>query len=227
MPRNKEQNEEIRKQRQESIIKGALKVYVEKGYTAAEIGDVAERAGVARGLVYYYFKDKQTLFKELCNFMFDQSRKHVQSHFSGSGSISKMLENFVRSMYKTMLIQSDSVLFFIRMRHDLRELFTPEELKHWSWHLDNMNVIGSMVKIGMENGELRQMSPPMLTAQFWGAMSHGLMHLRQSHQELQEQGMDQKDIAQALQQDMEDGVACCMSLIAPPLPNHSNGGEGS
>ncbi|MCS7460493.1 TetR/AcrR family transcriptional regulator [Paenibacillus doosanensis] len=215
MPRNKEQNEEIRKQRKEAIIRGALKVYAEKGYAAAEIGEVAEQAGVARGLVYYYFKDKHSLFKELFMFMFDQSRKHVQSHFSGEGQILRMLEDFVRSMYNNMLGQTDSVLFFMRMRHDLRELFTPEELKNWSWHLDNMTVIRGMVKKGMEQGELRRMSPPLLATQYWGAMMHGMVYLRQSFLELQEKGMDPGQIRQEVRQDLEDAVACCMALLAP------------
>ncbi|TGV05728.1 TetR/AcrR family transcriptional regulator, partial [Mesorhizobium sp. M00.F.Ca.ET.186.01.1.1] len=86
MPRSKEQNEEIRAQRKEAIMQGALAVYVEKGYAAADIKDVAEHAGVARGLVYYYYKDKRSLFRDLFAHMFQLSNKHTRYHFSQEGT---------------------------------------------------------------------------------------------------------------------------------------------
>ncbi len=35
------------------------------GFAAARLDDVAKRAGVAKGTIYLYFKDKETLFQEL------------------------------------------------------------------------------------------------------------------------------------------------------------------
>jgi TetR/AcrR family transcriptional regulator len=225
LPRNKEQNEEIRRQRRETIIRGALKVYVEKGYAAAEIGDVAEQAGVARGLVYYYFKDKQALFRELFTYMFDQSTKHIHSHFGQENPVLEMLEKFVSSMYNNMLEQSESVQFFMRMRHDLHELFKPDELKILTWHVEYIQVIQNTLKRGMESGEIRQMAPKLLASQFWGAVMHGMMYLRQMNQEQQDQGKSKAEIVQTIKQDITDAIACCMSLVAPPLQENSKGDE--
>ena len=36
-----------------------------KGFAAARLEDVAKRAGVAKGTIYLYFADKETLFQEL------------------------------------------------------------------------------------------------------------------------------------------------------------------
>lgn len=225
MPRNKEQNKEIRKRRREEMIRGALKVYVEKGYAAAEIGDVAERAGVARGLVYYYFKDKRTLFRELFNHMFEMSKNHVQSHFCREGDIDRLMEEFVRSMYDN--IQSESSLFFLRARHDLRELFEPEELKQWNWRLEYFRTIQRALEKGMEAGRIRRISSKLLAMQFIGVLMHGFMHLRQLNEELREQGLPEEEIARQIRQDTEDAVACCMSLVSPPAGVKSNGGDKS
>jgi TetR/AcrR family transcriptional regulator len=225
LPRNKEQNEEIRIQRRETIIRGALKVYVEKGYAAAEIGDVAEQAGVARGLVYYYFKDKLALFRELFMYMFDQSQKHVHSHFDREDPVLEILEKFVSSMYDNMLEQSESVQFFMRMRHDLQELFKQDELKSMTWRVEYIHVIEKTLKRGMESGEIRQMAPKLLAALYWGAVMHGMMYLRQMYQELQDQGKSKAEIAQAIKQDITDAIASCMSLVVPPLQVSSRGDE--
>ncbi|TBL76041.1 TetR/AcrR family transcriptional regulator [Paenibacillus thalictri] len=217
MPRNKEQNEEIRRERKEAIIRSALKVYVAKGYAAAEIGDVAEQAGVARGLVYYYFKDKMSLFRELFVFMFDQSKKHIESHFSSGAPVREQLEGLVRTMHANMLKESDSVLFFMRMRHDLNELFTTDELNKWSWRHDNMSLIRSVIKQGMERGELRAMSHELLASLYWGAVMSGMMHMRHVAQELREQGRSGEEIAELTRCELEDAVVCCMAILNPPM----------
>jgi TetR/AcrR family transcriptional regulator len=225
LPRNKEQNEEIRSQRRETIIRGALKVYVEKGYAAAEIGDVAEQAGVARGLVYYYFKDKLALFRELFMYMFDQSQKHLHSHFDKEDPVCEILEKFVSSMYNNMLEQSEGIQFFMRMRHDLHELFKPDELKNLTRHVEYLQAIQNTLKRGMESGEIRQMAPKLLAAQYWGAVMHGMMYLRQLNQELQDLGKSKAEITKTIKQDITDAIACCMSLVAPPLQVSSKGDE--
>jgi AcrR family transcriptional regulator len=50
------------------ILEAAVRVFAEHGYHAARVGDIAEDAGVAHGLLYHYFASKeevlQTIFLE-------------------------------------------------------------------------------------------------------------------------------------------------------------------
>ena len=45
------------------ITEAALQAFAEKGYDATRVDDVAQRAGVSKGLMYLYFKTKEDLFK--------------------------------------------------------------------------------------------------------------------------------------------------------------------
>ncbi|QDQ28172.1 TetR/AcrR family transcriptional regulator [Chitinimonas arctica] len=45
------------------IIEAALALFVEKGFAAARLDDVAKRAGVTKGTLYLYFENKEELFK--------------------------------------------------------------------------------------------------------------------------------------------------------------------
>ncbi|MDD5249231.1 MAG: TetR/AcrR family transcriptional regulator [Rhodocyclaceae bacterium] len=45
------------------LVAAALEVFVEKGFAAARLDDVAARAGVSKGTVYLYFDSKEALFK--------------------------------------------------------------------------------------------------------------------------------------------------------------------
>jgi AcrR family transcriptional regulator len=51
--------------RREIILDAALTVFAERGYEAARLDDVTTKAGIAKGTLYLYFKDKEALFEEV------------------------------------------------------------------------------------------------------------------------------------------------------------------
>jgi AcrR family transcriptional regulator len=51
--------------RREAILAAALDEFAASGFAAARLDDVARRAGVAKGTIYLYFEDKESLFLEL------------------------------------------------------------------------------------------------------------------------------------------------------------------
>jgi TetR/AcrR family fatty acid metabolism transcriptional regulator len=50
-------------ERYKAILRAAIQVFADKGYHGCRISDVAREAGVAYGLVYHYFHDKQALLE--------------------------------------------------------------------------------------------------------------------------------------------------------------------
>ncbi len=49
--------------RPQEITEAAFAAFAEKGFTATRVEEVAQRAGVSKGLLYLYFKTKEELFK--------------------------------------------------------------------------------------------------------------------------------------------------------------------
>jgi len=49
--------------RPEEITAAALETFVERGYAATRLEDVAARAGISKGTLYLYFTNKEELFK--------------------------------------------------------------------------------------------------------------------------------------------------------------------
>jgi AcrR family transcriptional regulator len=64
-PRSAQVNQEMREQSQQRILQAALMAFAERGYEGTTIAQIAERAGVARGLVSYYFPAKEHLLHAL------------------------------------------------------------------------------------------------------------------------------------------------------------------
>jgi AcrR family transcriptional regulator len=49
--------------RPREICAAALEVFAERGFAAARLEEIARRAGVSKGTLYLYFKDKEDLFR--------------------------------------------------------------------------------------------------------------------------------------------------------------------
>lgn len=49
--------------RSREVVQAALKLFVERGFAATKLEDVARAAGVSKGLPYLYFRSKEDLFK--------------------------------------------------------------------------------------------------------------------------------------------------------------------
>lgn len=55
--------------RREAILAAALDEFSKRGFAAARLEDVAQRADVAKGTIYLHFADKEELFQELVRTM--------------------------------------------------------------------------------------------------------------------------------------------------------------
>ncbi|MGW0882794.1 TetR/AcrR family transcriptional regulator [Streptomyces sp. NPDC002671] len=60
-PRSASVNEELRRRSRERLLQAAVELVGERGFEATTLGDIADRAGSARGLVSYYFPGKRHL----------------------------------------------------------------------------------------------------------------------------------------------------------------------
>ena len=47
------------------LLDAAVRVFARKGYHAARVGDIAEEAGVAYGLLYHYFSSKEEVLRDV------------------------------------------------------------------------------------------------------------------------------------------------------------------
>ncbi|MDR2320734.1 MAG: TetR/AcrR family transcriptional regulator [Microbacterium sp.] len=71
MARSPEQNRIARERSRESLLEAAIGVFAERGIDGATIADITGRAGVAQGLVNYYFGGKEQLVQAVIDRWFD------------------------------------------------------------------------------------------------------------------------------------------------------------
>ncbi len=52
-------------ERKQQLLDSAAELFTERGYAETRVLDIVRRAGVAKGLFYWYFENKEALFREL------------------------------------------------------------------------------------------------------------------------------------------------------------------
>lgn len=94
--------------RPEEIVAAALEEFVERGFVATRLQDVARRAGVTKGTVYLYFKNKEALFKAVVRQTIVPVIAHGESvaeTFAGSARdlLERLVREYWRLVYETAL----------------------------------------------------------------------------------------------------------------------------
>jgi len=62
-PRRSDQSGKVREERQKQLLEAALGLFAEKGFHNTTVAEIAARAGVSQGAVYWYFDSKDELFE--------------------------------------------------------------------------------------------------------------------------------------------------------------------
>jgi AcrR family transcriptional regulator len=92
-------------ERRDAILAAALDEFASRGFEAARLDDVARRAGVAKGTIYLYFRDKESLFQELIRAMLTPLVGSIEAMGQADVPMALLADRiadlFVREVYET------------------------------------------------------------------------------------------------------------------------------
>lgn len=144
-------------QRQEEILAAAFEEFAAKGYAEARLEDVARRAGIAKGTIYLYFKNKELLFRAvlrgLVHHVFEELEVFVRTF---PGSAEELVRNVLSRQYAEVvknpktrsmlrLLIAESHKFPQLSDVYLREVITP-----------GVTAMRILVEKGVASGEFRE-----------------------------------------------------------------------
>lgn len=99
---------------EEKIVQAAKEVFTQKGYAAARTQEIADRAGVNKGLLQYYFKgnSKEKLFKAIFEESYLKIMARVNYIFESEDSFEHKIE-LVLDAYFDLLLENPNLPGFI------------------------------------------------------------------------------------------------------------------
>ena len=148
------------------ILDAAVRVFARKGYHASRVGDIAEEAGVAHGLLYHYFRSKEelleTIFRETWRDVLDAVRSVQETDETARDRLAGVAKILLRAWRR----DPDLVRVLVR------EVTRGSHLQRRIVEIDQAFAgLEEIIARGQEDGEFRaDLDPRMVSYVFYGAL---------------------------------------------------------
>jgi TetR/AcrR family transcriptional regulator, fatty acid metabolism regulator protein len=141
------------------LLDAAVRVFARKGYHASRVGDIAEEAGVAHGLLYHYFKSKDQVLEAVFHENWSVLQARIASVEETDEPAADQLRHISAIVLRTWLHLPDVVRVVIREFGRSPEL--AERIGELAQPID---VIQRVIARGVERGEFRTDIDPRVAA---------------------------------------------------------------
>jgi len=98
------------KEWKEKIMQSAMENFAKRGFDRTRMEDIATAAGLAKGTLYLYFKNKEELFYAICDHNLEELRNQLSRSFNRKENIILDAETFYDEYQKGHL-GSDTIWF--------------------------------------------------------------------------------------------------------------------
>lgn len=141
--------------RRQAIIDAAFETFVEQGYAATRLDDVARRARVAKGTIYLHFRDKQALFEELVRSAIVPLASRLSAPPPPTGSIREVLENFATNFVREVTTTRRGAIVRLVIAEGPR---FPAIADFYYREVVSRGLAGmrALIELGIARGEIRQ-----------------------------------------------------------------------
>ena len=141
--------------RRQAIFDAALDEFIDRGYAATRLDDIARRAGVAKGTIYLHFKDKQALFQELVRAALLPLIARLATPPAAGGSIRPVLESFAENFVREVVATQRGAIVRLIVAEGAR---FPDIAEFYYREVVSRGLAGmrALIELGIATGEIRQ-----------------------------------------------------------------------
>ena len=148
------------------ILDAAVRVFAQKGFHTSRVGDIAEEAGVAHGLLYHYFSSKDEVLETIFRENWDVLVARIQAVADSDEPVRDQLRHVAAILLRTWLHTPDVVRVIIG------EISRTHAVEHRIGELERpIEVIREIVERGQASGEIRaELDPRLAAVVFYGGI---------------------------------------------------------
>jgi AcrR family transcriptional regulator len=166
------------KEKRLALLKAAFAVVTEKGYFETTVDEVARRAGVAKGTVYLYFKDKPAIYIGLVDWLLEQALATIAEVVARPISPRRRLEELF-STWASGMMSNPGVMALLSMENVNQSSTVMRRLrKHVLPRMLEMeDAVAGVLRQGIEQGEFRPVEPRVAATMYLGTFHAMLLSL--------------------------------------------------
>ena len=142
--------------RPQELLSAALDFFVEKGFAATRLEEVAKRAGVSKGTLYLYFSSKEDLFKAVVRENLLPLNGEAEKEFAHyEGSSANLFRRYMLSWWERIGNTKLSGISKL-MIADAGNFPEIADFYHTEFIIPGNAMIRRLLERGMESGEFRR-----------------------------------------------------------------------
>lgn len=169
-PRETRGNEwaKSRSDKRARILDAAIKVFARSGYHGARVSDIAREAGIAYGLVYHYFRNKEEILASAFEERWGGFLAVVEAIAEGEGPAREKLVSVAALILNAFRKSPDWVKVLVLEIQRSSRFAAPEQIRAVGRLFEQ---VARIVRSGQEAGELRRdVDPQVACFVFVGAL---------------------------------------------------------
>jgi TetR/AcrR family transcriptional regulator, fatty acid metabolism regulator protein len=158
-------------EKRRQILEAAVRAFAKKGYHACRVGEIAEEAGVAYGLVYHYFGSKEEVLQTIFRDTWTQMLARIDELEAEGDPASEQVRKVTALLLRTWRRDPDLVRVLVR-----EVTRSPEQLQQQIEEIGHAyEALERIVRRGQKSGEFRaEIDPKLAATVFYGALEEVL-----------------------------------------------------
>ena len=161
-------------QTREKIINCALRIFAKEGFFKTTVDDIAQAAGLAKGTLYLYFKDKASLYVSVIEEHFEVGIDYLRRVEKESMTSTKKLKKIADEWIDTMIRLKSSFFMFSMENINLSSKIMKAVKPIMNFRLKEMiEIIAKIIEQGIANKEFREIEPRLAALHYLNTIRTG------------------------------------------------------
>jgi AcrR family transcriptional regulator len=164
--RRRDEPTRISADRTHQIFAAAAKSFQDLGYHGASLADIAERAGLSRASMYYYFPTKEALLMELIREPLTENTRRMEEIVASEGTAATKIDAAIRDLMRSFdhYYPALNIWFDERFDRILADSGSPEQLEILQTQSHYVDLWVKLLSDGQDHGEIQAAAMPRLVS---------------------------------------------------------------
>jgi len=163
-----EKRQDRKAEKRQAILRGAVRVFAEKGFFNARVSEIAGAAGVADGTIYLYFKNKDdiliTIFEEKMSWFIEECQARIAPLSNPLEKLAELIR-FQMFLFDQSPEMAEVITVELRQSSKFMREYRPQQF------LDYLNLYTQCIREAQGQGLIApEVSPKIISRAIFGAM---------------------------------------------------------